>query len=168
MANFIKINSIKSENKNTGNILIHSIREVFQIIFKVITNSRILFLNRSCFDTPHKKFRQMRYCSYVLLIWELPEAVTGGALWKKVFLKISQNSQKNVCRRVLFLIKLQVLSLNFAKFLRTPILKNICKRLLPNDLLYITCICHVVFAESIYLDARLNYFYCMKILGPIF
>ena len=25
------------------------------------------------------------------------EAGTGGALWKKVFLKVSQNSQENTC-----------------------------------------------------------------------
>ena len=35
-------------------------------------------------------------------------AATGGVLWKKVFLKISQNSQENNCARVSFLIKLQV------------------------------------------------------------
>ena len=31
----------------------------------------------------------------------------GGVLWKKVFLKISQNSQENSCARVSFLIELQ-------------------------------------------------------------
>ena len=35
-----------------------------------------------------------------------PEAATRGALWKKVFLEISQNSQENVCARASFLIKL--------------------------------------------------------------
>ena len=34
-----------------------------------------------------------------------PEAATGGALYKKVFLKISQNSQENTCGRVSFLKK---------------------------------------------------------------
>ena len=29
-----------------------------------------------------------------------PEAASGGVLWKKVFLKISQNSQENTCARV--------------------------------------------------------------------
>ena len=42
---------------------------------------------------------------------------------KKVFLKISQNSQENTCDRVSFLIKLQVchrcFPVNFVKFLRT-------------------------------------------------
>ena len=39
--------------------------------------------------------------------WHPQIAATGGVLWKKVFLKISQNSQKNICARVSFLLKLQ-------------------------------------------------------------
>ena len=35
------------------------------------------------------------------------EAATGGVLWKKVFLKISQNSRENTGNKVSFLIKLQ-------------------------------------------------------------
>ena len=35
------------------------------------------------------------------------EAATAGVLYKKVFLKISQNSQENTCSRASFLIKLQ-------------------------------------------------------------
>ena len=35
------------------------------------------------------------------------EADTGGVLYKKVFLKILQNSQENMCTRVSLLIKLQ-------------------------------------------------------------
>ena len=35
------------------------------------------------------------------------EAATWGVPLKKVFLKISQNSQENICARVSFLIKLQ-------------------------------------------------------------
>ena len=30
------------------------------------------------------------------------EAAAGGVLWKKVFLKISQNSLENTCARVFF------------------------------------------------------------------
>ena len=62
---------------------------------------------------------------------------------KKVFLKVSQNSQENFCARVSFLIKLQaeacnfviketlaqVFSVNFAKFLRTPLVTVLRKRL---------------------------------------
>ena len=61
---------------------------------------------------------------------------------KKVFLEISQNSQENACARVSFLIKLQVwvcnfikkrfwyrcFPVNFAKFLRTPILTEHLRR----------------------------------------
>ena len=35
------------------------------------------------------------------------EAATKGVLWKKVFLKISQNLLENTCARASFLIKLQ-------------------------------------------------------------
>ena len=34
------------------------------------------------------------------------KATTKGVLWKKVFLKISENSQENTCAIVSFLIKL--------------------------------------------------------------
>ena len=44
----------------------------------------------------------------------MSEAVTRGCSVKKVFLKVSQNSQKNTCARVSFLIKLQT-SGNFIK-----------------------------------------------------
>ena len=84
------------------------------------------------------------------------EAAAGGVLLEKVFLEISQNSQENTCVRVPFLIKLQASSffnnaigllacsfikkklqhrcfpVSVAKILRTPILKNICERLLLN------------------------------------
>ena len=33
----------------------------------------------------------------LLLLFRFSEAATGGPLWKKVFLKISQNSQENTC-----------------------------------------------------------------------
>ena len=62
------------------------------------------------------------------------EATTGGVLLKKVFLKISRNSQEDTGARVSFLIKLQEApvtlfkkglchsrsSVNFKKNLRTP------------------------------------------------
>ena len=34
--------------------------------------------------------------------WHLSEVATGGALLKKLFLKVSQNLQENTCARVLF------------------------------------------------------------------
>ena len=64
-----------------------------------------------------------------------PKAATGGVLWKKEFLEISQNSQENTCARFSFLIKLQASDLQlyfkkrlwhrcfpvtFVKFLSTP------------------------------------------------
>ena len=66
------------------------------------------------------------------------EAVVRRCSVKKLFLEISQNSQENTCVRVSFLIKLQAtpatllkkrlwqrcFPVNFAKFLRTPFLKE--------------------------------------------
>ena len=67
-------------------------------------------------------------------VWER-EAVVQRCSVKKVFLKISQNSQKNTCAKVSFLIKLRNLRpatllkkrlwhrcfpVNFVKFPRTP------------------------------------------------
>ena len=56
-----------------------------------------------------------------------PEAVARGVFGKKVFLKISQNSQENTCTRVSFYKKLKRLwhrcfPVNFTKFLRTSFL----------------------------------------------
>ena len=39
--------------------------------------------------------------------YKMSEAPARGVLWKKVFLKLSKNSQENTCARVSFLIKLQ-------------------------------------------------------------
>ena len=59
---------------------------------------------------------------------------------RKLFLKILQYSQKNTCVGVSLLIKMQAFSpvillkkqafsVNIAKFLRIPVLKNMCERL---------------------------------------
>ena len=69
-----------------------------------------------------------------------PEAAIGGVLKKKLFLKLSQYSQENSCVGIFFnkvsglqafnFIKKRLqhwcISVNIAKFLRKPILKNIC------------------------------------------
>ena len=61
-----------------------------------------------------------------------PEAATGGVLLKKLFLKISQYSQENTCVLKLIFIKKRLQQrcflVNITKFLRTPFLKNTCKR----------------------------------------
>ena len=70
---------------------------------------------------------------------ETSETATGGVLYTKVFLRISQISQENICDRVSFLIKLQarpttspahLLSCEFEKILRTPFLSYTSGRLL--------------------------------------
>ena len=43
------------------------------------------------------------------------EAATRGALWKKIFLEISQNSQENTCARVSFFNKVAGKASNFIK-----------------------------------------------------
>ena len=65
------------------------------------------------------------------------EAATGGVLWKKVFLEISENSQENTCasglRSAALLIKRlwhRCFPLDFVNFLRTPFLQNTSGRLL--------------------------------------
>ena len=52
----------------------------------------------------------------------MPEAVTGGVLRKKVFFKMSQNSEETPVP--------EETPVNFAKFLRTPFLQNNSGRLL--------------------------------------
>ena len=66
------------------------------------------------------------------------ESASGNALWKKVFFKISQNSQEITCDYGLFFNKVADLRLffkkkrlwhrcfhmNFAKILRTPFLQD--------------------------------------------
>ena len=90
-------------------------------------------------------FRPSLFRVVLFSIFQFTEAVTGGALLKKVFSKISQISQESTCFGV-SLIKLQAQACNFikkrlhhrcfpakyTKFLRTTILKNICERLLLN------------------------------------
>ena len=75
------------------------------------------------------------------------EAVVQSCSVKKVFLEISQNSQKSTCARVSFSIKLQASGLrsasllkkrpwhrcfpvNFVKFLRTPFFREYLRWLL--------------------------------------
>ena len=65
------------------------------------------------------------------------EAATRGVLWKSRSLKIWQNSQENTVLESLFNkvaglrkeTQTQVFFCEFCEILRTPILKNICKRL---------------------------------------
>ena len=53
---------------------------------------------------------------------QMPEAVTGGVLRKKVSFKTSQNSEETPVP--------EKTPVNFAKFLRTPLLQNKSGRLL--------------------------------------
>ena len=53
------------------------------------------------------------------------EAATRGVPWKKVFLKISQNSQENTCTRASFLIKFERLRLQFYNFIKNETLAQV-------------------------------------------
>ena len=70
---------------------------------------------------------------------QMPEATTGGVLGKKVFLKMSQESQETTVP--------EETPVNFAKFLRTSFLQNNSGRLLlkcghfNNEARDIDCIC---------------------------
>ena len=64
----------------------------------------------------------MQYENRKSRLEQMPEAATWGVLQKKVFFKISQNSQETSVP--------EVTPVNFAKFLRTPLLQNNSGRLL--------------------------------------
>ena len=55
----------------------------------------------------YEKFYKNTRTFFSYIIFTSTEAATGGALYEKVFLEISQNSQENICARVSFLIQLQ-------------------------------------------------------------
>ena len=78
------------------------------------------------------------------MICKISESVARRCSVKKVFLKISQNSQKNTCASLFFnkvaglmpaivlkkRLQYKCLPVNFAKFLRTPFLKEHLRQLL--------------------------------------
>ena len=75
--------------------------------------------------------RKRKYWQFFKLFIEKTRAATGGVLLKKVFLKISKNSQENTYAwglRPATLIKKRIwhrcIPVNFAKFLSTPFLQN--------------------------------------------
>ena len=88
-------------------------------------------------------------------MWQGPKAATGGVLSKKLFLKKIRNIQRKKPKLESLFIKfaglevwdfikerlqLSCFPLNFVKFLRTPILKNICERVLLRVLKPTSCL----------------------------
>ena len=67
-------------------------------------------------------------------IAHIATGATGGVIYKKVLLKISLNSQENICPRASFLIKLQgdmqVFSREFCEIFKDTFLQNTFERLL--------------------------------------
>ena len=93
---------------------------------RLLLKIKLLFIHNSEKTTP---------IYFQIVDYEIPEAVVRRCSVKKMFLKISQNFQENICARVSFLIKLRGLRaatllkkklwhkcfpMNFAKYLRTP------------------------------------------------
>ena len=84
-------------------------------------------------------YQQRRNVSYFVL----PGATTGGVLWEKVFLEISQNSQENNCARFSFLIKLPARGLFKETFFtehlfyRAPLGDCFCPFMLSLIILYV-------------------------------
>ena len=85
--------------------------------------------------------------------FQVTEAVTGGVLWKNMFVKTSQNSQENTCLGVSFLIKLNNTGVFlwilwnfknnfFTEHLRTTALYAVnIFSLLTKSLLILACMC---------------------------
>ena len=112
-------------------------------------------LMKSCFENMQQIYRRtpMPKCDFNKVVLKSPR----GALHKEVLLKNLQNSQKNACARVSFLIKFwyglqRCFHVNFAKFLRTPFLTEHRRWLLVFNLL------HGEFAAKEFWSASLIYF----------
>ena len=91
--------------KNKGRVVLYTFQ---QQLFSILQLSNIQNLLQNIFESSHHQ-------------------------WKKVFLEISQNLQENTYARISYLMKClwhRCFPVNFAKFLRTPVLQNIPGRLL--------------------------------------
>ena len=81
------------------------------------------------FASPQKETKHIHASAADLLV-QMPEAVTGGVPRKKVFFKMSQNSQETPVP--------EETPMNFAKFLRTAFLqKGICPTISHTDQSYL-------------------------------
>ena len=89
--------------------------------------------------TPQLLIYYIQYENRKSRLEQMPEAATWGVLQKKVFFKMSQNSQETPVP--------EETPVNFAKFLKTPLLQNNSGRLLlkcghfNNEARDIDCIC---------------------------
>ena len=102
---------------------------------RIVKYKGFLFFQIVCTLCPTSKIK-MTHCLFKRLVckslYQKPVILTEAVVWKrsvkKVFLKISKNSQENNCVGVFFKIKLQAweglryrcFPMNFAKFSRTP------------------------------------------------
>ena len=101
----------KSQTKNISrHELVEKLLKLLDVSSKLSTLIWIQFEN---IVTNFSKFYSNSKFAFVIIG---AEAVAQRCSVKKVFLKISQNSQENTCARV------SLFPVNFAKFLRTPFL----------------------------------------------
>ena len=68
----------------------------------------------TCFITAFERDEYHKFCRWKIILCEIKEVALNRssrpeAFCKKMFLKISQNSQENICARYSFLIKLHAL-----------------------------------------------------------
>ena len=102
---------------------------VQSIISKFKNHPKKVNIN-NCLDKKSKLRSKVPIEINILNSGILPDVVARKCFARKRFLEILQNSQKNTYVRVSFLIKHWCFLVNFAKFLKTPILLNIPERLL--------------------------------------
>ena len=97
--------------QNTG------ITELSYISEKSYIQNTVIFETRSIFRTLvySERLNNGTFLYFGKCIFRTQEPATGGVLQAKVFLETLQNSQRNTCARVYFLIKLHASGCNFIK-----------------------------------------------------
>ena len=124
---FFKISQISQENTCVGVFFRNLVKKRLQHRCFLVKLAKFL---RPPFFTEHFRWLLLFFSIYKFFFFHGTEAVTQRCSVKKAFLEISQNSQENTCARVSVLnfIKKETLarefSVNFAKFLRAPFLKE--------------------------------------------
>ena len=125
----------------------NSICSILFISFFSKDKDRLLIsqkIHHRCFKSSKYVFEYWDMKRNTRNVLKVSKAATGDVLWKRVFLKISQNSQENTSARAYFLIKLQasglqlylkkktlarVFSCEFCKIFQKHLLRNSSERL---------------------------------------
>ena len=123
-----------------------SLKTRYPVIFLRLSHRRNFCENGLILDNVRKLnvYKTFRRRSVSVSREQISEVATGGALYKKVFLKISQNSHENACARFSFLIKLPAETYNFIK-------KDTLAQVLPSE--FYEIFLKVFFAEHLRVTA---------------